>query len=244
MPDATRTAIAIRHVAFEDLGLLGDLLAARGVAARYVEAGVDDLAALDATAPDLVVVLGGPVGVYDSADYPWIADTLRLLERRLAADRPTLGICLGAQMMAAALGARVYPMGVKEIGWSPLALTAAGRGSDLAPLDRTAVLHWHGDTFDLPAGAVHLAATPVCANQAFSCGERALALQFHAEATGRGLERWFIGHACEIGAADGVTVAALRADTARAAAACEAAGRAAIGHWLDRVMPASGEPRR
>ncbi|MGE0746128.1 MAG: glutamine amidotransferase [Rhodospirillales bacterium] len=243
MPETARTALAIRHVAFEDLGLLADLLAARDIAARYVEAGIDDLAAIDALAPDLMVVLGGPIGVYDSADYPWIADTLRLLERRLAKDRPTLGICLGAQMMAAALGARVYPMGVKEIGWSPLSLTDAGRASDLAPLDRAAVLHWHGDTFDMPAGAVHLAATPVCAHQAFSYGARALALQFHAEATGRGLERWFIGHACEIGAADGVTVAGLRADTARDAAACEAAGRAAIGRWLDRVAPASGKTR-
>jgi GMP synthase (glutamine-hydrolysing) len=232
-----RTALAVRHVAFEDLGLLGDLLTARDIAVRYVEAGLDDLAALDPIAPDVAIVLGGPIGVYDEPDYPWIRDELRLLQRRLAADRATLGICLGSQMMAAALGARVYPMGVKEIGWSPLTLTAPGAASDLAPLSGTAVLHWHGDTFDLPAGAAHLASTPACANQAFAWGERALGLQFHAEATGRGLERWFIGHTCEIGATPGVSVAALRADTTRWSAACARAGRDALGRWLDRVLP-------
>jgi GMP synthase (glutamine-hydrolysing) len=228
-----RTALAVRHVAFEDLGLLGDLLTARDIAVRYVEAGLDDLAALDPIAPDVAIVLGGPIGVYDEPDYPWIRDELRLLQRRLAADRATLGICLGSQMMAAALGARVYPMGVKEIGWSPLTLTAPGAASDLAPLSGTAVLHWHGDTFDLPAGAAHLASTPACANQAFAWGERALALQFHPEATAHGLERWFIGHSAEIAATRGVDVATLRRQTRRAAPRLEARGPRVLQAWLD-----------
>lgn len=233
-----RTALAIRHVAFEDLGLLEPLLAARGFAVRYVEAGVDDLAALDARAPALVVVLGGPIGVYEAGDYPWIADEIRLLERRLAADLPTLGLCLGAQMMAAALGARVYPMGVKEIGWSPLTLTDAGRASPLAHLDgaHTAVLHWHGDTFDLPGGATRLASTAVCANQAFARGNRALGLQFHPEVTEDGVERWLIGHTLEIATAPGVSVAGLRAETRRWAPVCLRQGAAAFGAWLDGAL--------
>jgi GMP synthase (glutamine-hydrolysing) len=91
-----------------------------------------------------------------------------------------------------------------------LTLSAAGQASGLRHLADTAVLHWHGDTFDLPAGAVHLAATPVCHNQAFSVGAHALALQFHAEAFGLALETWFVGHACEIAATPGLTVPQLR----------------------------------
>src|SRR5262249_57807158 len=121
---------------------------------------------------EVLIVLGGPIGVYQEQDYPFLTDELRVLERRLAADLPTLGICLGAQLMARALGAKVYAGPRKEIGWSPLHLSAAGRRSCLAPLAKrqAAVLHWHGDTFDLPAGATHLASTPDYPHPALACG--------------------------------------------------------------------------
>lgn len=232
-----RTALAIRHVAFEDLGLLGPLLADRGLAVQTLEAGVDDLAATDPLADDLLVVLGGPIGAMDDAVYPWLADELRLIARRLAAGRPTLGLCLGAQLMARALGAACYPAAAKEIGWAPVQLTAAGEASCLAPLgeDDTAVLHWHGDTFDLPDGATRLAATEVCPNQAFSYGDTALALQFHAEAHGAALERWFIGHTVEIAATPGVTVPKLRADTRRCSPTMAVRGRRCFESWLESV---------
>jgi GMP synthase (glutamine-hydrolysing) len=225
--------VALRHVAFEDLGLLEPTLTARGHSIRYVDAPVDDLGTLDALAPDLLVVLGGPIGVYESAAYPFLEQERELLARRLAARRPTIGICLGSQLIASALGSRVYPSGIKEIGWAPLTLTPHGRESCLRHLESTAVLHWHGDTFDLPDGATLLASTPLCLNQAFSWGDgSALALQFHAEASGRGLERWFVGHCCEIGATPGVTVAELRADTARWTPALLRHGEACFGEWL------------
>jgi GMP synthase (glutamine-hydrolysing) len=230
-----KRALAIRHVAFEDLGLLAPLLAERGFSARYAEAPTDDLAAEDPLAPDLVVVLGGPIGAYEEALYPFVRDELRLLERRLAAGRPTLGICLGAQLMARALGARVYPGARKEIGWGELALSPEGKESALRHLDGTRVLHWHGDTFDLPAGARRLASTDLTANQAFAWGEAALALQFHAEAAGAGLERWLVGHACEIAATPGVSVEGLRRDTRECTPAMERAGRALFADWLDAV---------
>lgn len=116
MPTHTKTAVVIRHVPFEDLGTFEGVLAGRGYTVAYREAGVDDLAAIDPTEPDLLIVLGGPIGAYEEAEYPFVMDEVRLLERRLAVDRPTLGICLGAQMMARALGARVYPGGRQEIG--------------------------------------------------------------------------------------------------------------------------------
>ncbi|MGY6213633.1 glutamine amidotransferase [Methylolobus aquaticus] len=211
-----KTAHVIRHVPFEDLGNLAPALAAAGFTMEYREAGLDDLASFDAADPDLLIVLGGPIGVYEERAYPFLADELRLLERRLAADRPTLGICLGAQLIAAALGARVYPGARgKEIGWSTLHpgsdLTAASPLADLVA-DGVEVLHWHGDTFDLPEGATHLAASTRYQNQAFAWGKRTLALQFHPEVTRAGLERWYIGHACELSQA-GLEPAALRAES-------------------------------
>jgi GMP synthase (glutamine-hydrolysing) len=231
-----RSALAIRHVAFEDLGLLAPLLESRGIAARTLDAGVDDLAAVDPLGDDLLVVLGGPIGANDDAAYPWLVDELRLIERRLTAGRPTLGICLGAQLIARALGAACTPAPGKEIGWAPVQLTEAGRAGCLAPLDDgSSVLHWHGDTFDLPRGATHLAATEVCQNQAFSYGANVLALQFHLEAHGMDLERWFIGHTAEIGMTPGIDVPTLRADTKRHSAALVARGRRCFESWFSDI---------
>ena len=118
--------LSIRHVAFEDLGILEDIFTARGWSYRYHEAGTQDWATLNPLADDLVVVLGGAIAVYDTHLYPFITDELKFLEQRLAARKPTLGICLSAQMIAQALGARVYPAAFKEVGWSPLQLKVPG----------------------------------------------------------------------------------------------------------------------
>lgn len=232
-----KNVVAVRHVAFEDLGSFERVLGDRGYHVAYADVGLDDLGALDPLGADLLVVLGGPIGAYEEASYPFVLDELRLLEKRLAADLPTLGVCLGAQLMARALGARVYPGGRKEIGWALLELTDEGRRSCLRYLapEETPVLHWHGDTFDLPRGAARLASTEAYQNQAFAWGRRALALQFHVEATARGLERWFVGHACEIAATPEVSVARLRRDTARFVPALERQASRCFEAWLDAI---------
>ena len=231
-----KTVLALRHVAFEDLGSFAPVLVERGYVLRFLDAGYDDLAQVDPLADDLLVVLGGPIGVYEDKAYPFIRDELKLLRTRLDAGRAVLGICLGCQLLAQALGGKVYPGRHKEIGWAPLTLTAAGLDGPLAALaDGTPVLHWHGDTFDLPVGAVLLASTNAYPHQAFAWGQCVLGLQFHLETTARGLERWFIGHASEIAHTPDLSVSALRAATARHADLAETHGQRGLNAWLDQA---------
>ena len=233
-----RHVAAIRHLAFEDLGLFHATLSAADWHITYHDAGLEDLTAplLEA---DLAVVLGGPIGVYEIDRYPFLRTELSALERRLATGRPTLGICLGAQLMAAALGARVYPGGRKEIGWGEVQLTEAGLASSLAHLADQPVLHWHGDTFDLPPGAVRLAGTDLYENQAFSLGHHALALQFHAEADYRRIEQWLIGHTGELSAA-GIDIPDLRVRSQRLGPGLQVAGEKLLADWLGRLAGSIG----
>lgn len=237
-----KTALVITHVPFEDLGSFAEPLAHHEYRIRYREAGVDNLAIRDAYQAELLIVLGGPISATDETNYPFLRDELHVLGERLQQARPTLGICLGAQLMARALGSRVYPLPRKELRWGRIKLTADGRNSCLQHLAEgvSPVLHWHGDTFDLPESAVHLASTELCKNQAFAVGKHALGLQFHPEVTSRGLERWFIGHALEITATAGVSVSQLRADTARWADILESQGHKCLEQWLRGLATAAG----
>lgn len=236
-----KSAIVIRHVHFEDLGTLAPVLHERGCQVSYIDPMQGELAALDAAAADLLVVLGGPISAFDEAVYPFLAAELDLVRRRLDAARPLLGICLGAQLIARALGAGVAPMGVKEIGFGPLTLSAEGEHSALAALANTPVLHWHGDQFEIPAGAERLAGTPTCPNQAFALGTGVLGLQFHLEADTRHIEHWLVGHASELAQA-GIDPRGLRAQAREVETALAAASGAVFHAWLDGVdaAPARG----
>ncbi len=228
------TAIALRHVDFEDLGLFAAPLAARGYTIDYIDTPHAPLDREAVAAADVLVVLGGPMAAYETDRYPWLADELAAIERRLAAGRPTLGVCLGAQLMARALGATVARAPAVELGWSPLTLSAAGLESPLAGLDGVAVLHWHGDRFNLPPGAVGLAATPPCPHQAFAVGRHALALQFHAEVDPARIEAWIAGNSADLAAA-GIAPEALRAATVAYGPRVAAVAPAMIDAWLDRL---------
>ena len=235
-----KTVVAIQHVAFENLGSLESVLQEQGYAVTYVNAYQDGMAAqVLAADPDLLVVLGGPIGVYEEDDYPFVADEIALIKQRLQQGKPLLGICLGAQLIAAALGAKVYSSGTKEIGWSPLTLSPAGLDSPLRFLQgsATSVLHWHGDTFTLPEGATLLASTEECQNQAFAYGHKVLGLQFHAEVVGD-IEPWLVGHASEIANAAGVTVPVLRRDTTQHVDQLASQARQFFAAWLTRAFAA------
>jgi len=229
-----KTALALRHVAFEDVGVWAATLDAAGYDLAYVEVGLRPLPLDRIQACDLLIVLGAPIGVYETEAYPFLIEEIAAIGRRLAARRPTLGVCLGAQLMAAALGARVAPGPGKEIGYAPVELLSAAKASPLAVIGGLDVLHWHGDAFDLPSGAERLAATTLCPNQAFRLGDWSLALQFHLEADPDAIESWLIGHSGELAAAK-IDPRTIRADARRSGAALAAAGRAGLQRWLAAV---------
>lgn len=230
-----KTAVAIRHLAFEDLGCFEPVLTRAGYKVHYYDIGIDELWTLEPVKTELVIVLGGPIGAYDDDKYPFLRDELDVLEERLSAGRPTIGICLGAQLMARALGARVFPGREKEIGFAPLTLTEGGRASCLSMFDNEPVLHWHGDTFDLPDGATRLASTAVCENQAFAFGRNAIGMQFHPEAGADGFERWLIGHAIEL-SQSGKSVQALRDEHLALAPGLQGRAAQCLDSWLGELQ--------
>ena len=224
-----KKCLAVRRVTFEDLGLLGPLVSSRGYGVRYHDAGVQPIDAETLLAPDLLIVLGGPIG---SDTYPFIVDEIAAVAARLAAGKPTLGICLGAQMMAAVLGARVAPGPAKEIGWAPLQLTAESRKSPLAPLGTA---HWHGDNCGLPSGCTRLTATEHCPVQAYTAAPAKFAQQFHLETEPAQFEAWLVGHTVELGKA-GIDPRRLRQDARAFAAATREAGQKVFSAWLDTAV--------
>jgi GMP synthase (glutamine-hydrolysing) len=229
-----KTAVALRHVHFEDLGTLELLLVERGYRIAYRDMGAVTGRTPNVESADLLVVLGAPIGAGDEQMYPFLKSEIKWIEQRLAARRPLLGICLGAQLMARVLGASVLPMTRKEIGFSPVELTAAGKQSPLRSLPRdVSVLHWHGDQFAIPAEAENLARTATCPHQAFAVGDFALGLQFHLEADADRLEPWYIGHAGELSAAR-ISPVALRAQAKEHGVRLKAAATKVFGSWLDQ----------
>jgi len=171
-----------QHVPFEGLGSIEDWLQSEGY-----DIGVTRWFADETPPPpdeiDLLIVMGGPMSVNDEDIYPWLAAEKNYIQRWIEEDRPMLGVCLGVQLIASALGARVYPNAFKEIGWFPVtAVTPVPEPAFRFPSEQM-VFHWHGETFDLPAGAIHLARSAACEHQAFQIGRRVIGLQFHLETT-------------------------------------------------------------
>lgn len=189
----------LQHVAFEGPAAIADWAQARGHPLTGTR--LDRNEALPAVADfDWLVVMGGPMGLADRDRYPWMDAELALIGEAVATGRRVLGVCLGAQFVAAVLGARVYPAARKEIGWFPVRSVPATRSGAFCGFpEEFTPLHWHGDTFELPPGAIHLARGPDTVNQAFQLGRRVLGLQFHLEVTPASVEELVSHCADEIG---------------------------------------------
>ena len=187
-----RKLLVFQHSAREPLGVLDPMLRRAGFRIRYINFSRQPDVKPDVSRYNGLVVLGGPMNVDQAHLHPHLATEIEVIKEALALDIPILGICLGAQLLAAALGANVQPNSVREIGWYRLHPTAAANGDPLCRhLDGSQhVFQWHAYTFDLPDGAVHLASTPTCPNQAFRFGDRAYGLQFHLEADLQLIKRW------------------------------------------------------
>lgn len=183
--------LVLQHIGCEHPGVFSEVMRERGVEQVAVE--LDEGEALpDWREFDAVLAMGGPMGAGDDAEHPWLAAERRLVREAVESGKAFLGVCLGVQLLAAALGARVYADEVPEVGLLEVELTAEGRDDPLfAGLDQLPVtLQWHGDTFDLPDGAVRLARSPMAENQAFRVRERAYGIQFHLEVTGEMAAEW------------------------------------------------------
>lgn len=175
-----------QHVAFEGLGLIESWLRARGHEVTVTRWWAGESAGPDATAVDWLIVMGGPMNIYQHRDFPWLVLEKAAIAAAVSRGARVLGVCLGAQLIADVLGGKVMQNPEREIGWWPVravVATEAGTSRYAFPAEVT-VLHWHGDTFTLPPGAVRLAESEGCAQQAFAWGERVLALQFHLEMGG------------------------------------------------------------
>jgi GMP synthase (glutamine-hydrolysing) len=210
------SVLILRHMRHEPGGTLETAIRDAGLDYEYVDLFQHTPERLPLADAAGLVVLGGAMNVDETDRYPFLAADLRWIERALEIGLPTLGICLGAQLLAKVLGSRVYPNRVKEIGWYEIELTPEAAADPLwAQSGPRTVFQWHGDTFDLPAGTTLLARGDLCENQAFRYGTSAYGVQFHIEMTAGMIEEWLTepGNTAELAKADGIDPAQIRALT-------------------------------
>ena len=230
-----KPVIVLRHAPHVPIGSLEHVLAGAGVPWLPVDLFAESPKVLPLEAAAGLVILGGPMNVDEVEAYPFLLPELDWIREAVDRELPTLGICLGAQLLAKALGKRVYRNRVKEIGWYEVELLPAARDDRLfggrGPVET--VFQWHGDTFDLPDGAIHIARGPSCSHQAFRCGRSAYGVQFHVEMTPRLVDEWFgePNFAAEVAALDHVDPTAILAQVPQRITAMESFSQCLLGRF-------------
>lgn len=228
------------HKSKADAGAFEQVLIERGHDIDMLLAFNEGVADIDPLEHDLTIFMGGSMGAYQSDIFPYLNDETNYIEKRLAKDKPYLGICLGAQLMAKALGSRVFPGEPgKEIGWHAIQVNEAGMKTPVHHLDesKTCMMQWHGDTFDKPKEAVLLASSAMYKNQAVSYGKRALGLQCHPEVNKSNIELWLAGGQNELQQV-GLNVPLLRQQTLEHLPIMREQRNKFFNEWLDQVLEA------
>jgi GMP synthase (glutamine-hydrolysing) len=243
-----RRILVCQHVAFEILGTLNPLFKSHGFRIKYVNFGRHPDAQPNLDGYDGLVILGGPMSADAVEQYPHLLTEMRLIENAIGRRMPILGICLGAQLVAQALGAEVHRNPEKEIGWYDLSLSEVGRSDPLFShfRERERIFQWHGDTFDIPEGALHLASSPTCTNQAFRYQDHVYALQFHLEVDEHLIERWLTVpvHRAEIASLNGkVDPDAIRRETRERIARLKQLSDRTFREFIQHFGPATRRPR-
>lgn len=225
-------ALILQHDDHVSLGNFGPVLREYGYQLTTVHAMTEDVSALDAVSPDVVIVLGGEMGAYETQKHPHLVDEMRFIRARVTSEKPLFGVCLGAQLMAGALGGRNYKGDKPDLGYQDIQLTEAGKSSPMRHVAGVGMLEWHGDHFTLPEEATLLGSSSAYPNEAFAIGDFALAVQFHPEVTAEMHEEWTVNSA-ELFAQEGIDAQEWRALGRQHNPAMQVASRAMLSEWLD-----------
>ncbi|MCC6270524.1 MAG: gamma-glutamyl-gamma-aminobutyrate hydrolase family protein [Microbacteriaceae bacterium] len=230
-----RQALVLQHENRINLGNFEPVLREYGYHIRIVDPTTEDVLALDPEAPEIVIVLGGEMGVYETQEHPYLVDEMDFIRDRVTAQEPIFGVCLGAQLMAGALGGRNYKGNKPDLGYQNIQLTEAGLASPVRHVNGVGMLEWHGDHFTLPEEAILLGSSSAYPNEAFAIGDFALAVQFHPEVTNSMHEEWTL-ESDELFAENNIDAGEWRALGRIHNPPMQAASRAMLSEWLDGVQ--------
>ena len=229
--------VVFQHDPFEDLGFFAEVLEKQQTAYRVIRLFHDEMPAENWDEVKALIILGGPMNVDDEASFPFLRWEKRIIRAAIDDAVPVLGVCLGAQLIATTLGAVVFHGSVKEIGWSPISITAHGQVDSLLGYlpEIATVFQWHGDGFELPSGAILLASSQHFRTQAFRLGKTIYGLQFHLEVTPRMIERWIEERSKDLALAPYVQPDKIMADTHNYAPALKYYGERFLSEFVRRV---------
>jgi GMP synthase-like glutamine amidotransferase len=234
--------LVFQHDPFEDLGFFAEVLEKQGAEYRVVRLFHGEMPAEELENVSALIVLGGPMSVDEEESFPFLRWEKRIIRAAIDEAVPILGVCFGAQLIAAALGTQVFHGSVREIGWTPISITPHGQVDSLLGYlpENATVFQWHSDGFELPAGAIRLASSTHYSTQAFRVGKTIYGLQFHLEVTPRMIERWIDERSKDLALAPHVFPDKILADTHSYAPTLKYYGERFLSEFVRRICRSRG----